>query len=93
MIPLRCILLAALAAGTALSSGDQVSLRNGNLVTGDVEAISADGRVIIGHNIFYHGWVVNLCVPDLDGSGAVDFGDLLEVLSFWGESGVEADLD
>lgn len=33
------------------------------------------------------------CLADLDGSGAVDFGDILAVLSAWGNAGGPEDLD
>ena len=33
------------------------------------------------------------CPADLDGSGAVDFGDLLAVLSAWGNTGGPEDID
>ena len=33
------------------------------------------------------------CVADLDGSGAVDFGDILAVLQAWGNAGGPEDLD
>ncbi|MCH2133512.1 MAG: hypothetical protein MK116_07165 [Phycisphaerales bacterium] len=35
----------------------------------------------------------NPCPSDLDGSGAVDVNDVLEVISAWGASGSDADLD
>ena len=34
-----------------------------------------------------------LCPADLDGSGSVDFGDILAVLSAWGREGGAEDLD
>ena len=33
------------------------------------------------------------CVEDLDNSGAVDFGDILAILSAWGNAGGPEDLD
>lgn len=33
------------------------------------------------------------CVEDIDGSGQVDFGDLLAILAAWGNAGGPADLD
>jgi len=33
------------------------------------------------------------CPEDLDGSGAVDFGDILAILSAWGNVGGPEDLD
>ncbi len=36
---------------------------------------------------------VVVCPEDLDGSGAVDFGDILAVISAWGEPGGPEDLD
>ncbi len=35
----------------------------------------------------------NQCPNDLDGSGVVDFGDILVVLAAWGQAGGDADLD
>ncbi len=34
-----------------------------------------------------------LCPADLDGSGSVDFGDILAILSAWGNKGGPEDLD
>lgn len=41
------------------------------------------------------GWLFNLfgCQGDIDGSGAIDFGDILAILSAWGGDGGPADLD
>ena len=42
------------------------------------------------------GWTLedeNTCPIDLDGSGEIDFGDLLMVLEAWGEKDSPADLD
>ena len=35
----------------------------------------------------------SVCVADLDGSGAVDFGDILAILVAWGNAGGPEDLD
>ncbi|MCA9283997.1 MAG: hypothetical protein KDA22_02190 [Phycisphaerales bacterium] len=60
------------------------------------QAISTDGRVIIGHGFFSGAWIATLpgpdCPADLDGDGAVDGADLGELLSQWGGAG-SADLD
>ncbi len=37
--------------------------------------------------------VVTFCPADIDGSGAVDFGDILVILATWGQTGVPADID
>jgi len=37
--------------------------------------------------------VVDACPEDIDGSGAVDVGDILAVIAFWGQSGVPEDLN
>lgn len=51
------------------------------------QAISTDGRVIIGHNAFSNGWIVYLspkCEGDLNGDGFVGADDLAQVLGAWG---------
>ena len=37
--------------------------------------------------------VAGTCFGDIDGSGAVDFGDILAVLTAWGNEGGPEDLD
>jgi uncharacterized membrane protein len=59
------------------------------------QAISADGRVVVGHGFLAAGWVMTIdpaCVADVDGSGAVDFDDLLLILAGWGTDGPGADI-
>ncbi len=58
------------------------------------QAISADGRVIIGHNFPGGGWIAYLGSPaDINGDGKVDVLDLLEVLGAWGECSGECPAD
>ncbi|MBT8484813.1 MAG: hypothetical protein HKO59_04270 [Phycisphaerales bacterium] len=60
------------------------------------QAISTNGRVIIGHNAFSMGWIIHITPdPDLDGDGTVGFGDLLTLLASWGPctGACVADLD
>jgi len=57
--------------------------------------LSANGNVIAGLTFFSTpAWIVDLCVPDLNGNGAVDFADILEIIGAWGPcSGCAADLN
>ena len=49
------------------------------------QAISTNGRVIIGHNSFDRGWVIHLSPnPDIDLDGSVGFSDLVSMLGAWG---------
>jgi uncharacterized membrane protein len=62
-----------------------------------IQAISTNGRVIIGHNgPFSNGFVVNIpASADIDGDGVVGFQDLLLILAAWGPCGTPCpeDLD
>ncbi len=50
------------------------------------QAISTDGRVIIGHNYPGGGWIAYLGSPaDINGDGKVDVLDLLQLLGAWGD--------
>lgn len=72
---------------------------NGGTVDYNLEvcqAISADGRTIIGHGFGNDPWIVTIstCDGDIDLSSEVDFADLLAVLAAWGPcGGCPADLD
>ncbi|MHC5115131.1 MAG: hypothetical protein ACYTGP_11975 [Planctomycetota bacterium] len=55
--------------------------------------LSANGNVMIGLTFFNPGWIIDLCTPDLNGNGAVDFADILEIIAAWGPcDGCAADL-
>ncbi len=56
------------------------------------QAISANGNVIIGHG-FSGAWIVNLCVPDIDGDGQVAVTDLVAIIVAWGTDDPSADLN
>jgi uncharacterized membrane protein len=62
-----------------------------------LQAISTNGRVIVGHNgPFSNGFVVNIpASADIDGDGVVGFQDLLLILAAWGPCGTPCpeDLD
>ncbi len=60
---------------------------------GVCQAISANGNIIIGHNFFANGWIVNLCVPDIDGDGQVAVTDLVAIIVAWGSDDASADLN
>lgn len=64
------------------------------------QAISSDGRRIIGHSFATGAWMVTItpaCVADIDpvgGNGVVDVFDLLALLAAWGPTASNpADLD
>ncbi len=57
------------------------------------QAISANGNIIIGHNAFSNGWIVNLCVPDIDGDDQVAVTDLVAIIVAWGTDDASADLN
>ncbi|MEY3026241.1 MAG: hypothetical protein RLZZ238_1138 [Planctomycetota bacterium] len=61
-----------------------------------VEAVSADGRFIIGNGLFSGAWLVEITTPsncptDLDSDGATGAADLAVLLGAWGAA--EGDLD
>ncbi len=57
------------------------------------QAISMNGNIIIGHNVFANGWIVNLCVPDLNRDNQVNVTDLVAVIVAWGTDDANADLN
>ncbi|MEQ8844098.1 MAG: hypothetical protein RIB58_04515 [Phycisphaerales bacterium] len=63
------------------------------------QAISADGRTIIGHTTFEGGWIIHIippCVGDATGDGLVNFDDLNLVLANWSQvvaQGEDGDVD
>lgn len=91
-----CGLAAAVAASdldlgwTTIDSGGGTSAADGLVITGTIgqwEAgvSSVDGLVLTGGFWAPEGELASPpCPGDFDGSGAVDFGDLLEVLGAWG---------
>jgi uncharacterized membrane protein len=61
------------------------------------QAISTDGRIIIGHTAFLGAWRVTIepdCLADLDGNETVGPADLASLLAAWGPNvGHPADFD
>ena len=62
------------------------------------QAISTDGRTVVGHGYGTGAWVLTIepaaCPGDTNGSGSVDVQDLLAVLGAWGDtSGGPADVN
>jgi hypothetical protein len=69
---------------------------DGRVIVGWGVAISANGRVIIGHNAFSMGWVIHIPrQADINDDGVTDFQDLLIMLAEWGpcDGACPADLD
>ncbi len=92
----------ALLAWIRPNGGPTVSLREYLMERGVMElppnldacqAISANGNIIIGTNAFVGGWIVNLCVPDIDGDGQVAVTDLVAIIVAWGTDDPSADLN
>ncbi|MHC5005120.1 MAG: hypothetical protein ACYTJ0_18595, partial [Planctomycetota bacterium] len=60
------------------------------------QAVSADGRTIIGHSFGVGAWIVTIepdCDADIDGNGVVDVDDLVTVILAWGTDDAAADVD
>ena len=60
------------------------------------QAISADGRVVIGHSFGVGAWIVTIepeCDADIDGNGVVNVDDLVAVILAWGTDDASADVD
>ncbi len=53
------------------------------------QAITSDGKIIIGHGFSSGAWIVTiestLCLPDIVPDGAVNVSDLLAVIGAWGQ--------
>ena len=63
-----------------------------DLATGDfVDTVVPSGRGGLSLPTFV--LLLEACPADLDGSGAVDFGDILRILAAWGNTGGAEDLD
>ncbi len=58
-----------------------------------VRPFSANGNIMIGGNFLSPGWIVNLCVPDIDGDGQVAVTDLVAIIVAWGTDDASADLN
>jgi hypothetical protein len=68
----------------------------GGVILEVCQAISTDGRSIIGHGFFTGGWLVTIgadCPADINGDSFVDVLDLLAVLAAWGNTGGPEDVN
>ena len=61
----------------------------------DFNTFDDDMIAMLDNNVFWQNLFLRpvACPEDLDGNGAVDFGDILAVLSAWGNKGGPEDLD
>ena len=61
----------------------------------DFNTFDDDMIAMLDNNVFWRNLFLRpvACPEDLDGNGAVDFGDILAVLSAWGNKGGPEDLD
>lgn len=77
--------------GPCIDLASYINGNGGSVPAGTIlevcQAISMDGKVIIGHG-FAGAWIVQirptLCVADINGDNAVGVSDLLSVISSWG---------
>jgi len=78
--------------GDIISLGFYLSQHGGSIPDGAslqvCQAISTDGRYIIGHGAFSNAWRIIIepatCIGDIDGDWSVGFTDLVAVLAAWG---------
>lgn len=78
-------------SGPCIDLATYVNGNGGSVPSGTIlevcQAISTDGKVIIGHGMA-GAWIVQirstLCVADINGDNAVGVSDLLSVISAWG---------
>ena len=69
-----------------------------SVAIGDLDGINGPDLAVANSSsddvsVLLNACTARACPADLDGSGDVDFTDLLAVLAEWGTSGSEADLD
>jgi hypothetical protein len=77
--------------GGGFSSGSDFELSG---TIGQPDAATLSGGIYTLEGGFWPGGTVAVACPaDLDGSGAVDFADLLAILAAWGNIGGPEDLD
>ena len=74
--------------GTSVGAGFELS---GTIGQADPGVSTGGGFTLLGG--FWGAPFEQSCPADLDGSGAVDFGDILAILAAWGNAGGPEDLD
>ncbi len=74
--------------GTSTGAGFELS---GTIGQADAGVVTGGGFTLEGG--FWSAPFVPPCPADLDGSGAVDFADILAILAAWGNAGGPEDLD
>jgi uncharacterized membrane protein len=87
--------------GPLIELGSYIESHGGTVPDGTFlevcQAISRNGRVIIGHSFITGGWKVTIepeaCPEDTDGNGAVDVDDLTAIIIAWGTDDPAADVD